>query len=197
MPSRIVIRGHGNASTADWTRGVDWRQGRPVGLASNPEARPPVPHGFAAPSRVVQPFRDGTPWTDPETGLVYRVLPRLDGPEGWATTGFWQGRWSIDHGGVLLLAREGLLDAALESGTAIRKYRARDERITLASEPMARIRARLARARTPQEPKREALARVSQPPVMPPPMPGPGLVMSHVGGGVVLPPIEGPRRVFR
>jgi hypothetical protein len=64
---------------------------------------------------------------DEEEGVVYRVVARMDPLDGWAGTEFWQRRWKLDHKAVLSFVLSGWLDAAVECGSQVRRFRCRDE----------------------------------------------------------------------
>lgn len=95
------------------------REGRPVDLA-------PIPAQSAQ-----SPYRAGVAVRDSEEGATYRMVKHLDPREGWATTMFWQERWNIAHADVLRLVEVGLLDAAIEEGSQVRRFRCRDEHAVL------------------------------------------------------------------
>ena len=90
------------------------------------------------PSSPRSPFQAGTGYYCREDRLTYRVLQQFDPAEGWATAAFWKERWRITYGGLLQLAREGLVDALLIEGSQIRRYRCRDEARVLRSEVVLR-----------------------------------------------------------
>ncbi len=85
------------------------------------------------PASPASPFRDGTGYFCREDRLTYRVLASFDPTQGWAPAQFWKDRWLITYGGLLQLAREGLVDAILLEGSQIRRYRCRDEARVLRS----------------------------------------------------------------
>lgn len=80
-----------------------------------------------APTDVRSPFRAGIAVRDPEEDLVYRVVDYLPPTDGWASTDFWQARYRMRHEDIVALARYGFLDAAIEAGSQVRRYRCRDE----------------------------------------------------------------------
>lgn len=142
MSSRLVIGGRpvivtGRAKPVQWSRLLPRdREGRPVDAAT---AVQPLP----AKSEVAP----GLTLVDREEGVTYRCLQRLDPEDGWATTSFWQARWKCTHAAVLAAAMAGYLDAAVEVGSQVRRYRCRDERGLLDSSLLTRFRARAERAR--------------------------------------------------
>jgi hypothetical protein len=80
-------------------------------------------------------FREGVPLSDDNEGITYQVLGRCDPLQGWATTAFWQDRWRIKHGDLVKFVSLGYLDAAIEAGSQIRRFRCRDEnRLKLSKE---------------------------------------------------------------
>ena len=88
------------------------------------------------------PFRAGIPYQDPEDGVTYRVVSRLDPLEGWASQAFWTKRWKVLPQSIAVIAQHGLLDAAMEQNTYAKRYRARDERLILESAVFAQERKR-------------------------------------------------------
>ena len=84
-----------------------------------PEAIPPE-----SPQSV---FRAGTPHFSQTDRIWYRVLTSCPPIDGWASTDFWQDRWSVDHKAVLDFATAGFLDPAMEEGSKVSRYRCRDE----------------------------------------------------------------------
>lgn len=85
------------------------------------------------------PFRDGLPFRDSHEDLVYRVLDNLSPADGWASSEFWQDRYSIDHRDVIRLAQQGFMDAAVAKFSELRRYRVRDERFVKESATFKRI----------------------------------------------------------
>lgn len=91
------------------------KEGNPVDLSS------------VAPASPQSPFRAGLSYLDPEEGISYRVVPKLDPREGWATSEFWQDRWRLRHSDLIKFVELGLLDAAMLESSQVRRYRCRDE----------------------------------------------------------------------
>jgi len=81
------------------------------------------------PDSAESPFRAGVAVRDEVEGIVYRVVAFgvLNPQDRWFSTRFWQDRWGISHKGVCALVERGWLDAAMEEGSEVRKYRCRDE----------------------------------------------------------------------
>lgn len=104
-------------------------------------------------------FLPGTNWTSPDSGLVYRVVAHLDPAQGWATTAFWQDRWSLDHRAIVALALAGILEPAIEHGTWVPRYRCCSEEAAKASKPFKLAKSRLSdsrrRARKREEERRK------------------------------------------
>lgn len=108
----------------------------------------PVDVAFAIPSESPKsPFREGTPVYDPEEDIAYQCVKDLDPLSGWATTDFWQKRWNVDHRAIVAFVMAGELDAAVEIGSQVRRYRCRSEYTLLRSELMKKSKHRLAQKR--------------------------------------------------
>ncbi len=121
MGSRIVMRGRAVWASRDLHR-------------RKPRIVPPRDKFGAAvdinpipANRAPSSFRDGVPWTDPDTGLVYRVIRKVRPEEGWATARFWLRRHRVSFDALAEWAQMGIMDAAIESGSATRWFRCRDE----------------------------------------------------------------------
>lgn len=97
------------------------------------------------PTSSASPFRDGVTLVDPEEGLTYRCVHRLDPLTGWAPTEFWQERWQVDHRAIVDFASAGWLDAAVEAGSQVRRFRVRDEVGLLAGPEMKKAKFRLSK----------------------------------------------------
>jgi hypothetical protein len=95
------------------------------------------------------PFQAGIGWHCKEERLVYRVVAHLNPADCWAATKFWQQRWNVHHWTVLILAREGLLDAAIEQHSQVRRFRCRNEAAVLRHPEVLRL--RLERSKSGQE----------------------------------------------
>ena len=109
------------------------RDGRLIELGA------PVPADSAE-----SPFREGEAWTDPEDGLTYRVLgwKALDPKQGWGSLSFWLRRWKTTPGQIYRLVELGILDAAMEVNSALKRFRCRDEQRARAELPSQRRRRR-------------------------------------------------------
>lgn len=129
MGSRMVINGRVVHDTIRGPREVLLtRRKRVAGVVEDHPIDPnPIPADSPA-----SPFREGTPWQDPDTGLGFRVLARLDHLDGWGTLEHWVKRWQITYATFIELCQHGLLDCAIEAGSAVRRYRCRDEAAVLA-----------------------------------------------------------------
>jgi len=90
-------------------------------------------------SVVAQRFTAGVPFYDTKEQLTYRVVHSLNPLEGWAPIGLWRARWNLTHMEVIYLARDGLLDAVIEAGSQVRRYRCRDEYRVVTSEFMKKV----------------------------------------------------------
>lgn len=135
MPSAIVIGGRVHwANFRLKTKPVDW--GGRDRNGARLEAAP------IADTHRKAPWRAGVPIFDRQDQLEYRCVGRgvLSPLEGWATAGFWMKRWGISRMALLELARRGWIDAAAEEGSAIRRFRVRDERMVKASQYFRRAR---------------------------------------------------------
>lgn len=134
MPAVIRINGRPIAASSDWRPGqvAGYAPPAPVNVRRglDAEGKPlradgtPIP-----PTSPESPYRDGVPFEDEHDGVVYRVVHNLNVAEGWGTAHFWQKRWKCNFADVLHLAQAGVLDAAIESGTSLKRYRCRDESV--------------------------------------------------------------------
>ncbi len=145
MPARIVIKGRSVWGSPELRQRERARarqhQSLPLGRKGTPhEGQVLSPAGVPADSPA-SPYRAGIAFECPEDRVTYRIVLRLDPREGWATSDFWQERWRCRHVDVLRLVERGLLDAAMEQGSQVRRYRCRDERMCLGS-PVLRNEAR-------------------------------------------------------
>lgn len=130
MSSRVIIRNH-----VVWQRySADELPPRRRGKRYSPLPRDkdglPVNVAEAiAPVSPLSPYREGMAYTDPDDGITYRCVAHLDPLDGWAVTELWQERWKLDHRDLVLLVEYGLLDASIEVGSVVKRYRCRDERL--------------------------------------------------------------------
>lgn len=127
MPSIIRINGRLYTGSRDYR--VDHvRAGEPKALAANtrrdelPCDGTPIP-----PDSPDSPFRAGEPYWDDAEDVVYRVVSQINVAEGWGTAAFWMKRWGCYYVDLLAFVRKGWLDAAIEEGSAVKRYRCRDE----------------------------------------------------------------------
>lgn len=154
MATRVVVRGQVWYADREAREQLVLRQKAREALAPADRHGEPLT-GMSSPSRGVAgasaplPFRAGVGFRCPEDRLDYRIVSFLDPAGGWATTAFWQKRWRLTHGGILELARNGLLDAAMLECSQVRRFRCRDEASVLASDVVAR--AALKRRREAQD----------------------------------------------
>lgn len=140
MAARIVIRGRSTYATRDM-RELERQQrlrrsGLPVGRKGTPQEGQLVGASAIPADSPQSPFRAGVALVCEEDNVVYRVVTKLDPRDGWATTGFWQKRWKCAHADVCKLVERGLIDAAIEHGSQVRRFRCRDERLVLKSDVM-------------------------------------------------------------
>lgn len=151
MPARIVIKGRawwGSPELREHDRIRRKRaQAVPHGRKDTDREGQLVGAGAIAPTSAESPFREGASFRCEEDKVTYRVVRHLDPTQGWATSGFWQDRWRCKHHEVLALVERGLLDAAMEHGSQVRRYRCRDERLVLKSPVMATVERRRAKYR--------------------------------------------------
>ena len=127
MASRIVLEGETYAANPTFA------------LVRRPEVpldrddKPLVLGKPVAPDDPRSPFRAGEAWTCPEDGVTYRVVPdlRLEPHDGWGAMRFWKARWRCTAQDVLYMVERGILDAAIEEGCAVKRYRCRDEQRAL------------------------------------------------------------------
>lgn len=101
-------------------------------------AQPEVENGAVVDDRIPpnsprSPYRAGTPYYDVVQDIEYRVVGSgiLDPRQGWATAAFWVKRWKISYKQLVQLVQRGMLDAAMEQSSDVRRFRCRDERSVL------------------------------------------------------------------
>jgi len=122
MPTRIV---HRNETT--W-RSRDFRPGVRTSALYLDRDKQPVDCTVGIPADSPEsPFRSGVAARDRIEGIMYRIVRRLDPTDGWASTEFWQDRYKVRHRDIVLFVEMGYLDAAIEEGSQIRRYRCRNE----------------------------------------------------------------------
>lgn len=151
MPARIVIRNSIYASSTNWPRKHDSTPRNRAGeIIEDPLIRPDSPD---------KPFRAGEPYYDKADDLIYRIVRvgALGPLEGWRSASFWMERWELLMWADLkVLIEKGWLDAAIEEGSAARKFRCRDEQRVLAwiKDAKAQKRDRSRRANLPRRTRR-------------------------------------------
>jgi hypothetical protein len=59
--------------------------------------------------------------------IEFKIVEKLDPREGWASSEFWQARWSTTHREILQLVALGYVEAALERGSKVGRFRCSDE----------------------------------------------------------------------
>lgn len=122
MPSRVIMRGQTAWASRDY---------RPLG----PDRLPRRRDGSVIEDERIQrdspdsPFRAGVPYYDADDEMEYRAVSSktLDPAQGWRTSDFWVARWSTDWRSMRVLVEKGWLDAAIEHGSAVKRFRCRDE----------------------------------------------------------------------
>lgn len=139
MPTRLVVRGRtawrsGDLRLVDWSRGVPTR-----GRGEDKEV---VDCASAISADAPDSPARGTHWRDRETGVAYQVLAHCAPEQGWASSEFWERRWRVDAKAILRFVERGLMDAAVEEGSDVRRYRCRSERAVLEHADMRQARKR-------------------------------------------------------
>lgn len=141
MPTRIVIGGRTVAASPNYQpRPLRFMPKRDLEVLADPRVR-----------AEEAPYREGLPFFDAEDGVEYRSVgaATLDPRGGWRTAEFWIERWSIDWSTLRRFKDLGMIDAAIERGGALKRFRCRDERKVLAwleEKQKERTRAKLAKA---------------------------------------------------
>jgi len=127
VSSVIRINGRLQAVSRDY-RSEHTRAGESKSGAANkrPDGLPcdgtPIP-----PDSPDSGFRAGVPYEDDAEDVVYRIVARLNVAEGWGTGAFWMQRWGCYYADILAFVRKGWLDAAIEEGSSVKRFRCRDE----------------------------------------------------------------------
>jgi hypothetical protein len=121
MSSRVFDRGRVLYASPDYAQYKPMP--RSLDRGGNPIDQAPIPMDSAG-----SPQRQGIPYRDPEDGLVYRIIDRLNIQEGWGTAGFWMKRYTVAWDVIVLWVERGWLEAAMERGSPTKRYRCRDER---------------------------------------------------------------------
>lgn len=68
----------------------------------------------------------GVPFVDHDEQVTYRVLAHLDPAQGWALADTVLGWYSIAYHELLDFVRRGFVDAAVERGSAVKRFRVLD-----------------------------------------------------------------------
>lgn len=120
MPSRIVIHGRTRVASRDY------RQNRPALPPRNKAGD--VIEDFRVDVNEA-PFREGEAFFDVEEQIEFRVVNanRLRPADGWGTGPFWCKRWKCTGKTLRDLVLRGMLDAAMEVDSQVRRFRCRDE----------------------------------------------------------------------
>lgn len=126
MVSRIIV--HGRTAWASPTFRVPPRTRNPTKASGEP-----IKDFRIEPNSPDAPFRIGSPYFDPEEQIEYRVVrPEILQPsDGWGTADFWCTRWLATFDFLKKMISKGWVDAAIEAGTRVRRYRCRDEQRVL------------------------------------------------------------------
>jgi DNA-binding transcriptional ArsR family regulator len=138
MATRVVVHGQEVWSNQDHRRLMMRPSAREGANVRRSRLMPdPVPidvAGAIQPDSVDSPFRVGVGYFDSEEQVAYRVVRSgmINWTDGWATIAFWRNRWKLSVEEVFRLTRAGLLDAAMEDCSQVRRYRCRDEQKVLA-----------------------------------------------------------------
>ena len=121
MPSRVILRGHTAWVSRDYRAPVDRTPRRRDGSVID-DAR-------VQPDSPDSPYRAGVAYYDADDEVEYRAVRAraLDPREGWRTADFWLDRWKADWKALKTLIEKGWLDAAIEEGSATKRFRCRDE----------------------------------------------------------------------
>jgi len=149
MPSRLVLHNKTVWRSPDDKR-IDWTQGLPTRVRGNRLNREVDPIDCTTAierTEDTRPFTAGHGVMDTEEQVVYRVVTHLNPADGWASTAFWQDRYKIFHHHVLELARLHFLDAAMEEGSQVRRFRCRNEEALKADPILKRLRGRATKSR--------------------------------------------------
>lgn len=125
MSSRVVYNGRVLFQTPGW-RG-DTRPG----VRSFNKAGEPIDDTPIVMDDVSMRNNKGVPYRDPDDGIVYRIVHRLDLREGWGTSAFWLARFHVTWDVLVEWIERGWFDAAMEQGSPTKRFRCRDERKVL------------------------------------------------------------------
>lgn len=116
MASRITINGKIQWSSRDWRNPTLGRQSEALTLD---QVYPQPP-----PSDI--PPRVGAPFTDPDDGVTYRVVANINPLDGWCLAEQLTKHYNIPYKVLMHWARIGLVDALMEHGSPVKRYRPRD-----------------------------------------------------------------------
>ena len=121
MASRVILRGQTVWVSRDYRKPLDRTPRRADGTIIDDER--------VLPGSPDSPFRAGVPYYDADDEVEYRAVRAraLDPREGWRTAEFWIDRWKTDWRGLKTLVEKGWLDAAIEEGSATKRFRCRDQ----------------------------------------------------------------------
>ena len=125
MSSRIIMRDRVVYVSPDFNR-IRWDKGRVPEYRDDPTGEKDCTSGIP-PKSPKSPYRAGLPVRDSAEGITYRCVQNLNPLLGWAGTEFWQKRWDMDHKAIISFVEHGYLDAGVEVGSQVRRYRCRDE----------------------------------------------------------------------
>jgi hypothetical protein len=148
MPSIIRINGRLYTGSRDY-RAAHVRAGESAALAANTRRDNLPCDGTPIPADSPDsPFRAGEPYHDEAEDVVYRIVSRINVAEGWGTASFWMQRWHCYYVDLLGFVRKGWLDAAIEEGSAVKRFRCRDElRVRAELDPVLHKRTEQAQAK--------------------------------------------------
>lgn len=125
MAQRMLLYGRVVIQSKDWPQATDSLPRNKAGEIIDVRVDPGSPDS---------PFRAGAPFYDKADEITYRVV-RVGGTaplDGWRSADFWIKRWELDWPRLRILVEKGWLDAAMEEGSAVRRFRCRDEHRVLA-----------------------------------------------------------------
>lgn len=120
------------------------------------EARRPEKFDQTPVVPTLPPVREvGRPFLDEDDAIYYRIVSFLDPRAGWLLAEQVMKRYAIGHGTLLMLAKTGVLDPAMEQGSPTKRYRVRDD-ATL-RRLVADLKARMPKApKAPKKPRKSA-----------------------------------------
>ena len=112
MASRIVIRGR-----QAWASNA-WRKRPPPELIDREKVAPVL--GPILPRSV------GTPFTDPDEHVTYRVVEYIDPRDGWCLASQLMKLYDTTYGGILKCVERGMIDGVMEKSSPTKRFRVRD-----------------------------------------------------------------------